>query len=227
MPWNSSKSGINVNHVTFKTIQQWLMNTVAEFAAVSRRLHGDWDDEIFKYTAGRYVDVEIPDFEKAKKRFLPKLPTKRVNYGVALHKMNERVLEKKPWTQGILEADAAIELIRRQRFDQKNRLALILLDSTLEIAYKDFVVNESGQYYTDAQLVDLFKSRHRVETEIKKYVTVSAGLWQKLKFYNGLRNKLVHERAAAGITDEEIDDFKATAHKVLAKLFKLKWPKGD
>ena len=203
------------------------MNTVAEFAAVCRRLHGDWDDKVFKYAAGKYVDVDIADFDKAKKRFLPKLPTKRVNYGVALHKVNERVLRKKPWTQGILEADAAIELIRHQRFDQKNRLALILLDSTLEIAYKDFLVNDSGQHYTDAQLVALFKARHLVEAEIKKFVTISATLWQKLKFYYGLRNKLVHERSTAGIADDEIEDFKATAHKVLARLFKLKWPKSD
>jgi hypothetical protein len=225
MPWNSSKSAINVNHLTFKTIQQWLMNTVSGFATVCKRLHGEWDEKVFSYKSGSYVDEEIRDFEKVKKRFLPKLPTKRLNYGLALQKTNLSVLKKKPWAQGIVEADAAVELIRHQKFDQKNRLALILLDSTLEIAYKDFLVNESGKHYPDAALVALFASRHQVETEIKKYVNISPTLWKKLKFYYGLRCKLVHERAAAGISDGEIEDFRAAAHKVMSKLFKLKWLK--
>jgi hypothetical protein len=201
------------------------MNTVAAYATVCKRLHGEWNDKVFKYKTGTLVDLEIADFDKVKKRFLPKLPTKRLNYGLALYKMNQRLLRKKPWTQGIIEADAAVELIRHQRFDQKNRLGLILLDSTLEIAYKDFLVNESGGHYTDAALVSLFRSRHQVETEIKKYVTISATLWRKLRFYYGLRCNLVHERAAAGITDDEIQDLQATAHRVLSKLFKLKWLK--
>jgi hypothetical protein len=225
MPWNSSKSAINVNHVTFKTIQQWLMNTVSGFANVCKRLHGEWDEKVFRYKSGSYVEEDIRDFEKVQKRFLPKLPTKRLNYGLALQKANLRVLKKKPWAQGIVEADAAVELIRHQRFDQKNRLALILLDSTLEIAYKDFLVNESGKHYTDAALVALFAARHQVENEVKKHINISPTLWKKLKFYYGLRCKLVHERAAAGISDGEIEDFRAAAHKVMSKLFKLKWLK--
>ena len=223
MPWNSSKSAINANHRTFKVIQKWLTQTVTGFANVSKRFHGEWEKKVFRYSSGNYIDVEIANFEKVKKAFLPPLPPKRVKYEVALHKKNERLLKKKPWVRGVYEADVAVELVQKQKFEQKNRLSLILLDSSLEIAFKDFLVNESGQYFTDTQLLQLFGSRHKVETEVQKYVKIGSDVWKKLKFYYGLRCKLVHERSTAEITNGQIEEFRSAVHKVLSKLFKLKW----
>lgn len=225
MPWNSSKSGINVNHRIFKAIQKWLTQTVTGFANVCKRLHGDWDEQIFKYPKGNFVNYDITDFDKVKKGFLPPLPAKKVKYAVALYQANAKILATKPWTQGLYEADIAVELIQKQNLQQKNRLALILLDSSLEIAFKDFLVNESGKYFTDAQLVTLFASRHNVENEVKTHVTFPPEVWKKLKFFYGLRCKLVHERSSASISDEQIEDYKNLVHKVLSRLFKLKWLK--
>ena len=53
-----------------------------------------------------------------------------------LKTVNEKILSNQPWTVGLVEAIAAIDVIGRQRFDTKNRIALLLLDSNLEISLK-------------------------------------------------------------------------------------------
>jgi Histidine kinase-, DNA gyrase B-, and HSP90-like ATPase len=223
MPWNSSKSSIGTNHRTFKALQTWLQRTLTGFANVSKRFHGEWPERVFKYKTGEVVDVAIDDFEQVRKSFLPPLPVKREKYSVSIQKANERVLERKPWARGAVDTDLAVEVIQKQKLDQKNRIILILLDSSLEIAFKDFLVHESGHHYTDRELVTLFGARHTVESEVKKYVTLEASVWSKLKFYYGLRCKLVHERSSAGISDADIAEFRGVVQKVLSKLFKVRW----
>jgi hypothetical protein len=223
MPWTSNKADISVNHPTFRTIQRWLMNTVAGYAEVCKRLQGEWDTKVFSYSHGAVLELEIDDFDTVRKRFLPKLPAKRVPYEAALREKNRSLLVRKPWAQGAVDADVAVELLQRQRLDQKNRISLIILDSTLEIAYKDFLVYETRAHYTDAQLVQLFKNRHLVESEVKKHLSVPAGVWRKLNYFYGLRCKLIHERSAAGITDAEIEDLRRLTHRILTKLFKVRW----
>lgn len=223
MPWNSSKSSIGTSHRTFKVMQTWLQTTLTGFAAVAKRLHGEWPEKVFRFTTGKIIDVNISDFSEVKRSFLPPLPPKHEKYAVALQRINQSVLSKKPWARGAVEADIAVEVIQKQRLDQKNRLALILLDSSLEIAFKDFLVNESGHHYNDAELVSLFSARHRVESEVKKYISIEDHVWSKLKFYYGLRCKLVHERSSVGIGDSDIDEFRAIVQAVLSKLFKVRW----
>jgi hypothetical protein len=223
MPWNSSKSAINISHRVFKTVQEFIMQAVANFANVCKRFHGDWEDKIFRHRAGRFVDEAVSDFNKVRRSFLPKLPAKRQNYSGSLEQLNSNVIDKKPWAKGPVEADIAVELILKQKLEQKNRLSLIILDSTLEIAYKDFLVHESGTHYTDAQLAALFNARHKVEQEVQKFIPFKPSLQKQLKFYYGLRCKLIHERSTAGIPDREIEHFRKVAHRVLARLFGLRW----
>jgi len=116
----------------------------------------------------------------------------------------------------------AADLIGKQHFEQRNRIALIVLDSTLEIAFKEFLVHDSGTYYTDSQLVVIFKTRHSVHTEIQKYVKIDAVVWKKIQHYSDIRNKLIHQRATAGVTDSEIADFREIVQSTLKKLYKLK-----
>jgi len=225
MPWNSSKSGIGVNHRTFKAMQKWLTTTVTSYAKVCKLFHGDWKEQVFKYKTGQVVSLHVDDFEQVKKSFLPTLPVKKVRYSTDVQKINAAVLDRKPWARGAVDADIAVELIQKQSLDQKNRLALILLDSSLEIAFKDYLVNEvKSQHFTDAQLLQLFSKRHLVEAEIKKHISWPASKWQKLKFFYNLRCKLIHERAAAGIKDAEIAELRQLVQQMLKKLFKLKWP---
>jgi len=225
MPWNSSKSDINIKHEVFLTIHERLLEIVKYYSALSRIWVGDWPNKVFKYKTGTIKKIEIKDFPEVKKSFLPPLPKSRQRYGEVITKINKRVAKRKPWTKGLYEGVIATDLITKQRLEQKNRIALIVLDSTLEIAFKEYLVHESGTTYNDKKLMSIFNNRNDVHSEIKEYVKISKDDWKKIKHYYQLRCKLIHERATVGINDTEIEDLREVVERVLRKLFKLDFTK--
>ncbi len=50
-----------------------------------------------------------------------------------------------------------------------------------------------------------------------------ANLLDKVRHYYGLRNKLIHERATVGITDNDVANYRTTIEEVLSILFKLRF----
>jgi len=223
MPWNSSKSDVSTKHEVFQALHAWLTQVVKDYAALSRIWMGEWPDKVFHYEEGDIVDIAVADFPAAKKSYLPPMPKSRPRYADVVTQANENVAKKKPWVRGLYEGVIAADLIAKQSLEQGNRISLIVLDSTLEIAFKEFLVHDSGTYYTDSQLLAIFKTRHTVHTEIKKYVTLTAVIWGKIAHYSDLRNKLIHQRASAGITPAELADFRSVVEGVLKKLYKLKF----
>ena len=223
MPWNSSKSDISTKHEVFHALHGWLVQVVKDFAALSRIWMGDWPEKVFKYKTGTIAEVEIDDFPSVQKSFLPPMPKSRPRYGDVVEKKNRRIAKKKPWAKGLYEGIIAADLISKQHLDQRNRIAFIVLDSTLEIAFKEYLVNDSGTVYNDAKLLSLFGNRSDVQSEIKKYVTISQDTWKKINHYYRLRCKLVHERVTVGISDEQLQDYRDVVQGVLKKLFKLKF----
>jgi len=226
MPWNSSKSDISTKHEVFQAIHAWLNEVVKDYAALSRIWMGDWPDKVFQYNTGKIVDRTISDFPTAKKSYLPPAPKSRPRFGDVVSEANEKVAKKKPWVKGLYEGVIAADLIAKQHLEQRNRISLIVLDSTLEIAFKEYLVNESGTYYSDAQLLVIFRTRHTVHTEIKKYVTLSTETWKKIGHFSDLRNKLIHQRATGGIGEAELNDFREVVEAVLKKLYKLKFARS-
>jgi hypothetical protein len=223
MPWNSSKSDVSTKHEVFAALQNWLVNVVKGYASLSRIWMGKWPEKVFKYRTGTITEVEIDDFPEVKKSFLPPLPKSRPRYGDVVAQRNRRIAKKKPWTKGLYEGVIAADVISKQRLEQRNRIALIVLDSTLEIAFKEYLVYESGARYPDIKLLAIFSSRNGVETEIKRYVRIKIDTWKKIDYYYRLRCKFVHERVTVGVSDDEIRDFREVVQRVLTKLFKLKF----
>jgi hypothetical protein len=224
MPWNSSKSDISTKHPVFLALHDWLVQVVKGYASLSRIWMGDWPRKVFRHKTGTIQEVHVDDFPTVAKSFLPPLPKSRPRYGEVITQKNARVAKRKPWTKGLYEGIIAADLIsKHQRLEQRNRIALIVLDSTLEIAFKEYLVNESGTFYRDAQLLSIFNSRKSVHDEMQKYVTISADTWKKISHYYNLRNKLVHERSTVGIDDSQIQDFREVVETVLEKLYKLQF----
>ena len=92
----------------------------------------------------------------------------------------------------------------------------------MEIAFKDYLVNESGHRYSDADLIRLFKNRKDVLDEVDKYKPLAK--WRaKIDFYYGLRCKLIHERSSAGITDQQVSDYREVVEELLKRLFGLRF----
>lgn len=225
MPWNSSKSDISTKHEVFLAIHDWLVEVVKDYAALSRIWMGDWPDKVFKYAEGKIKEVAVENFPIVKKSFLPPLPKSRPRYGDVVTHANKAIASEKPWTKGLYEGVIAADLISKQRLEQKNRIALIVLDSTLEIAFKEFLVNESGKYFDDTTLHKTFQKRHLVHDEIKSCntVTIKPETWRKVEHYYRFRCELVHKKATVGITDSQIQDFRSVVEGILKKLYKLKF----
>jgi len=226
MPWNSSKSDISTKHEVFVALHDWLVQVVKDYASLSRIWMGDWPTKVFRHRTGTIKEVQIDDFPTVKRSFLPPLPKSRPRYGERIAQKNRRIAKRKPWTKGLYEGVIAADLISKQRLEQRNRIALIVLDSTLEIAFKEYLVNESGTTYNDSKLLSIFSNRASVHNEIKKYVRLPPDIWRKIDHYYRLRCKLIHERVTVGVADGQIQDFRQLVESLLKKLHGLTFVEG-
>jgi len=226
MPWNSSKSDINTSDEVFVSLRNWLIQVVKDYASLSRRLskfEGGWPKHVFRYKTGAFTEVAVEDFPSVNTSYLPPLPESKPRYSRVVELKNQKLSDRKPWTVGLSESIVAVDWVLKQNFQQKNRIALILLDSNLEIAFKEFLLNDSGQPYSAARFQQLMSNRTDVQKEVAKFVTISATDWRKINHYYRARNQLIHQRSSATIGDPEIEDFRKTVERVLTKLFGLKF----
>jgi len=227
MPWNSSKTGINPGHPIFQQLRPRLIELVSHFSSLSRRTKHDWEKGVASHTKGSLKLIEVKTEDLSRKLHLPTLPKVYKKPVEQVKTLNKKILKDAPWTVGLVEALAAVDILRRQGMDTKNRMALILLDSDFEIAMKEFIVHRHDLFppsaYNDAKISQLFRNRSDVIREVTSKVAIPAGLLSKASHYYSLRNKLIHERATATVTDNDIDTYRDTVQSVLSLLFKLRF----
>lgn len=229
MPWNSSKSGINFSHPAFAQIRRRVIDFTSYYSGLSRRLKHHWDSSVFSHKVGKIEIVDSVEALSSKKKVLPKLPSTRTPSHIeVLKKNNARLLSDKPWTLGLIEAMGLVDLIGRQKYETKNRAALILLDSNFEIALKEFIVHRADLFpphtYNNVRLATLFGRRTDVIKEVTMRVKFPKTLLSKVNHYYDLRNNLIHQRATVLITDEQVEDYRKVIERVLGKLFDVKFP---
>jgi hypothetical protein len=225
MPWNSSKSGVHYEHKVFIKLQEVLIKIVKQYAKISRALSGNWPENVFKFQTGSILRKTL-DFDNISRLNLPPIPISKPQFKDTIKQKNKTILDNEPWTKGLIGGIIASDIIFKKDFDEKNRVVIILLDSTLEIGFKEFLVKNSGRHYSNGNLSNIFQNRHNVEREIKrdpKGATISDTDWRKIRHYYDLRCKLIHERASVGINDEDIINYQKVVEKVLKKLFGLKF----
>lgn len=227
MPWNSSKSAINPSHPAFEQLRPTIIQLNSFFSSLSRRTKGDWPGEVFKHASGAVEPIEPADLGSRKRLILPPLPRVQKTQVEHLKSRNKATINLQPWTLGLVEAISAIDVITRQHFDTGNRMALILLDSNFEIALKEFIVHRTDLFpartYTDTHIASLFQNRTRVLNDVTARVTIPQQHLDKARHYYMMRNKLIHERATVGITDADVQTYRATIQAVLKILFGLRF----
>lgn len=227
MPWNSSKSAVNHAHQAYEQIRPTVIQLNSFFTSLSRRLKTDWSGQATSHTRGKVVPVQPSELGTKKRMDLPALP--KVNKARVEHikTRNRSVISKQPWTLGLVEAIGAVDVITRQKFDTKNRIALILLDSNFEIALKEFIVHRPDLFpagkFTDTYIATLFKNRTDVLKAVTAVVTIPQLHLDRARHYYMTRNKLIHERATVGITDGDVQTYRQTIEAVLKILFKLQF----
>lgn len=226
MPWNSSKSDINTSNEVFLSIRNWLVQVVKDYSSLSRRfnkLEGGWPENVFKYDTGHVRNEAISDFRTANTSYLPPLPDFKPRLPDKIKNANKAIVQTKPWTRGLYESILAVDVILKKGFEQKNRICLIILDSTLEIAFKEYLVNESGIAFSDERLQKIFKDRTQVHQEVKQnaFRKISASDWTTIEYFYKMRCDLIHRRSTATIPDEDLNRYKDLVTKILQRLFGL------
>lgn len=222
MPWNSSKSDVDVKHPVFRAVQNLIIQATTDYGRISRIWMGDWERNVFPYKKGTIAPLPIASLGSTPRSFLPPPPKSRLKLIDKVKQRNRLLARQKPWTIGIYEGLVGADIMRKQKLSTRNRQALVLIDTTLEIAMKDYLVHESGHYYPDGELEKIMKTRNRVHQEVRKYISFDDDFWKKINWFYSLRCKLVHERATADLSDEILDDFEAAAQLMLSKLHAIK-----
>ncbi len=220
MPWNSSKTAIKFDHPAFLQIRPTLIQLVTHFSKLSRALKDDWQSKVFQHTTGEVQRIDPTPALRGKKLVLPPTPRVFKPRIENLKSKNKTKIHDEPWTLGLVEAVAAVDIISRQKLQTKNRIALILLDSNFEIALKEFIVHRSD-LFPSPDLKHLFGNRERVIAAVASKISLDNQLIKKAKHYYELRNKFIHERATATITDSDIENYQDTVQRILEILFGL------
>jgi len=227
MPWNSSKDGINTTHKIFKALQKQIVELSGYYTKASRRWKNEWDERVFKYKQGSVERVALDDGPPTKLR-LPPTPSGTRHYATSIKKLNSGLIRTKPWVLGLIEAMAAAKWMTTQKYATKNRMALILLDSNLEIAFKEFIVNNKAKFppkqYNDATLAGIINNRSDAIYHVSKLVKISKTEVQAIESFYIKRNKLIHERATVDVSSEEIEIYREIVEGILRKLFKVRFP---
>ncbi|MGH1329702.1 MAG: ATP-binding protein [Paracoccaceae bacterium] len=231
MPWNSSKNAINYSHPAFLALRARIIDFCSYYSTLSRRFKDKRESEVYPFETGKFEIIDPAEATSLKKRVMPRPPKARSKTRFEIiNDVNSDLMRKKPWTIGLVEAFGAIDVVSKQRLATKNRVALILLDSNLEIGLKEFIVERKDLYkpfeYSDRKLAGIFANRTEVIKEVKPYLLIDDDDIKKINFYYVLRNKLIHERATVSIPDEQVDDYRQVVERVLSKAFDLKFPES-
>jgi hypothetical protein len=219
MPWDSSKSGINARHAVFKAIRQSIIDVTKIYAQVSRSLQGRWETEVFPHKTGEVSKEKLGDISSIPKTYLPTPPPSKLKWYQKVLAANSAITDDKPWSLGLLESVIAVEMVTKLPLGQRNRIGLILLDSTLEIAYKEFLLNEDGMG------IKAFKgiadNRADVQKAVVAKLTIDHKTVKKIDHFYKLRCDLIHQRATPNVTDEQIGDYRSIVEELLEKMFGL------
>lgn len=219
MPWDSSKSGINAKHPVFKAIQQNIIDVTSLYAKVSRSLQGNWEAEVFSHPAGEVTKEKLSNLAKIPKSYFPKPPPSRQKWFQKVLAQNVSVTSAKPWSLGLLESVIAVDALSKLPLEQKNRVAMILLDSTVEIAYKEYLVNEAAMGMGPFRRIS--ENRADVQREVASRLPIDPVTIGKIDHFYKLRCDLIHQRATPNITDTQIADYRSIVENLLERMFGL------
>jgi len=224
MPWNSRKTGLNFNHPVFGAVRTDIQTAVKNATALSSRLQPTFDTSIAPFRTGKIVTETLKADQHLPPSKLPIIPVLKPSPKDAIRAANEIVAAEKPWAVGAYETIIAVEYIKKPRLSQQNRILLILLDSALEIAFKDYLAHEIASPLGEAKLQELFKNRIEVNKEVEKTILKGNSIWKRVAYYYKLRCELVHKRASVAVSDPDIASFQALVEQLLGEMFGLQFP---
>ena len=142
---------------------------------------------------------------------------------------NAAIAEKKTWVVGLYEGIILADEVFNSNFTNKNRFTTIIIDSTLEIAFKEYLVHVIAKKAIppigNIPLTNLLQNRTQIEGKVKAYLgaRISTGDWNLLDHYYKMRCDLIHLKSTFEPKDADVIKHKSIVEKVLGVLFRLKF----
>lgn len=152
------------------------------------------------------------------------MPIARKQYHEKASELNIEISRSKPYTISLYESIIAYKKIRKLKITQANRICIVILDSTVEIACKEYLVNETNDGISDERLKDIFKRRQAVHSEIQRRANLDQSLISKINYLYRARCDLIHQRSNLTVSDDNVNDFFDSTKTLLEKLFNLNFP---
>lgn len=123
-----------------------------------------------------------------------------------------------PWLSGIIDGLAASNLVRSSNIPHRNRIALIILDSTIEIVFKKYLENVKNiRGLPD----NIWQHREQLLKVVKKHTDFQQDIWDELDYFYQIRTGLYHEDSEKTVTDETIRDFQESVEFITDNLFAI------
>ncbi len=220
MPWNSTKSGLDFSNPIISRLKADLLKLCTPYVQLSRRLIGDSEAQIAAHSQGTVETVDLTSRQDfvLKPEQMPSIPPKSRSEAERLLNLNKDRIREQPWTRALVENVYAADLILGKKLENKNRFGLLLLDSCLEIAFRDYLIRIKNVSVTKEQL----SNRKTLVAMMKKNAPAfEEDIWKSLDFYYDLRCTLYHELASPEPTDTDIDHFRDLVSTMLYGLHQL------
>jgi DNA-directed RNA polymerase subunit F len=124
-----------------------------------------------------------------------------------------------PWIPGIIDTMVGARLMWKSAIPHRNRLAVILLDSALETAFRAFL-----KYKEKITLSDAHKRRENLVKTVKaKAKDIDNAVWDILDFnYTEIRCDFYHQSASKTITDDSFLDYQEVVEFVIDRLLGIR-----
>lgn len=125
---------------------------------------------------------------------------------------------KQPWLRGIIETLTAANLIKHSKIEHRNRLIVILLDSALEISFRNFLKRNKN-----IKLSEQHKHRENLVKTVKDNTSFDQKVWDLINYYyEDIRCDLYHSSSDKTLTDTSLDDYSELVEFVIDTLFSIK-----
>lgn len=107
------------------------------------------------------------------------------------------------------------KVIRSTGIQHRNRLALVLLDSGLEIAFKNFLEFEKSFNIPEGAM----REREQLHKIVKKHTSFDDDVWRRIDFFYKMRCDLYHEESGKTMSDSLLKEFHELVELVIDQLF--------
>ena len=122
-----------------------------------------------------------------------------------------------PWVFGLIDGVAASNLIRESLIEHKNRIAFIILDSTLEQIFKKYITNVKK--INNVQDSTKWEKREFLIKLMKNKTDFAKETWDDVDFFYNIRTGLYHEESEKTVTPSIVGKFQELVEYFINELF--------